>query len=844
MTATESQTRGIYGYAAEISATTTALTCPESRGAVIVGAAGAGKTTVMNAALAGLDPRATILRFRGSSQLASRNLGIFEIFLSRSGYSSDLSPGMALSVIARSIKARTEGSVPVALVDNAGRVDPHSLSVLSQLAEAGLIRVLAAMESIRPPLDLLAGLWLAGLITRVDLTGIDKESLAAMVRDTDPSASPYLINELHRRTQGNPQMLKDLLAGRTKLGAQERVLWSIDPRHHRLLEMIAVVGALPYDSLIRLSEPGDLDALAEHGIVRMTRERHPAVTIVEPVVAETLRTGLRPAQALQLWKDITRIVDIDTVEGRVLFGLVTWGQSLGIRIPAERVLAAGSWANSAWMYAEAAQLLRNAETLNRKIKLELARAERGRGDFATAKRITDHLVETAREEEASEVELSRLACIELRLTDPREPEKLGASWVRERLSTAAELGRLDVTRARFDLKGGRIAAGRDLAEGVYRDRACATRHRLRACALLGVAEVMRGRTRVGLEYLAQAEVMFELPGMTSFEIEDAVPQFFLGRYIAGDWEEARHALRWMPKAPQLAEITAALIDIRTGHVARAHQVLERQRRDAKMLEMVDPTRVTQAARLLAEALLGRTTHSSAPSPPLPPPPVDSGFGAYTWWEDIESQLFELQTLALTRPDRAAGMLWELGLRTERAGAHALTAYAWIDATRYGHRGAVEALPGVAAQVDGALGRFAETIALAFATDDHADLIEAARESLAFGAVSVCSDLAKLARTRAIERDDAKGVKQARILMETSLRTMRFNTPGARLPDVLTDVERQLVDGVMAGTSSAQLGAELHLSPRTVEWHLSRIYRRLHVSNRQELRDVVRTWRRK
>lgn len=843
MIATRPQKQSIYGYVAEISATTAALTCSESSGAVVVGAAGTGKTTVMHAALSGLDPRTPIFRFRGSSQLANRNLGIFEIFLSRSGSAGDLSPGTALSVIARTMEARAEGGVPVAVVDNAGRVDPHSLSVLSHLAESGRIRILAAMESIRPPLDLLAGLWMAGLMKRIDLTGIDKESAAALMRDADPEASPRTIAELHRMTRGNPQMLKDLLAGRTKLGAQERVLWSIDPRHHRLLEMIAVVGALPYDSLVRLSEPGDLDALTEHGIIAMTRERHPAVTVAEPVVAQTLRAELRPAQALQLWKDVVRVVDIEAVEGRALFGLVAWGQSLGIKLPAERVLAAGSWANSAWMYAEAAGILRNATRLDRRIKLELARAERGRGDFAGAKKIIDHLVGTAPEEEASETELSRLACIELRLTDPREPEKLGSIWVRERLTSAAERGRLDVTRARFDLKGGRIVAGRDLAERVYRDRACATRHRLRACALLGVAEVMCGRIGIGLEYLAQAEVMFELPGMTSFEIEDAVPQFFLGRYIAGDWEEARRSLRWMETSPQLAEVTAALIDIRTGHVARAHQIFERQRRDSKMLEMVDPIRLAHLARLLAEALLGRIVSSSLPQPP-PPPPPDSGFGAYTWWEGIEGRLFELQTRALTSAEEAAEGLWELGLRTEEAGAHTLTAYAWIDAARYGHAGAVEALPAVAAQVDGAVGRLAHAVATAFAGGDHAALIEAAREALAFGAVLMCSDIAKLARARAMEHQDAKGVKEARILMETSLRTMRYNTPGARLPDVLTEVERQLVDGVMSGTSSAQLGAELHLSPRTVEWHLSRIYRRLHVGSRQELRDVVRTWRRR
>lgn len=33
----------------------------------------------------------------------------------------------------------------------------------------------------------------------------------------------------------------------------------------------------------------------------------------------------------------------------------------------------------------------------------------------------------------------------------------------------------------------------------------------------------------------------------------------------------------------------------------------------------------------------------------------------------------------------------------------------------------------------------------------------------------------------------------------------------------------------------------HLSARTIEWHLSKIYRRLHVANRRELREVIASW---
>ena len=70
----------------------------------------------------------------------------------------------------------------------------------------------------------------------------------------------------------------------------------------------------------------------------------------------------------------------------------------------------------------------------------------------------------------------------------------------------------------------------------------------------------------------------------------------------------------------------------------------------------------------------------------------------------------------------------------------------------------------------------------------------------------------------------------------------FDADGDRLQDTLNELERTLIDGVVAGRTSAELGTGLHLSTRTVEWHLGRIYRRLHVANRQELREVVMAWR--
>ena len=67
----------------------------------------------------------------------------------------------------------------------------------------------------------------------------------------------------------------------------------------------------------------------------------------------------------------------------------------------------------------------------------------------------------------------------------------------------------------------------------------------------------------------------------------------------------------------------------------------------------------------------------------------------------------------------------------------------------------------------------------------------------------------------------------------------FDPPpaGATITE-LTAQEVQIARMVRAGLSNPEISTQLYLSPRTVEWHLHKVFTKLEITSRRQLRGTL------
>jgi DNA-binding CsgD family transcriptional regulator len=119
--------------------------------------------------------------------------------------------------------------------------------------------------------------------------------------------------------------------------------------------------------------------------------------------------------------------------------------------------------------------------------------------------------------------------------------------------------------------------------------------------------------------------------------------------------------------------------------------------------------------------------------------------------------------------------------------------------------------------------------------------ELARSHLLYGEWLRRANRVTEARTQlrtAYEQFDRMGMQAFAERSAGELRAAGSPVPsgaGPQAPDLLTAQEAQIARLVADGLSNAEIAARLFLSPRTVEWHLGKVFAKLQLTSRRQLR---------
>lgn len=768
------------------------------------------------------------------------------------------------------------------LVDDADLADTFSLqaiaSALRRHRDAPVLVVLAATRS-TPFLGEIAA-------DTVRIEGLDAAAVGELAALRGRVLHPAMAEVLTRHTAGSPRdavaLLDELPPARwarpdTQLPAPAHVrdevrlaLAGCGPQDRALAEALAVLGddasLGQAAALAGLEDPlSAVDALAAAGLVETTRDHRPRWRT--PLVGVAVLATMGARRAADAHQRAAAIVDDEVGRARHLVAatpLPDAGLADEVARLAQRRGDEGAWAEAAALYRDASRLTEDPvcrdDRLIRSVDALVAAGD-GMGAAALVP-----VVESLRETPLRDAVLAYLAILRGRATEAEV--RLERAWdivnAEREPETAALIATRHVLHSLALCRGEELVtwadraislAGRDSAAGVE------------AAAIRGLGLAMAGRfedaheayavaaRRVGHSAQTQRvamgrgwlDVLADEPDEARSRLEGVTDPRILG----GSTRIAMWALAWLARVQFLTgEGEAALQTVAAGRalattsgIALVTPLLEWTATETHLLRgsWEEATRTARAAEIGAQgyeimrvpALLARAHIAEARSDfravlrilePLAQAPAGSALSEPAIWPWAETYAAAL--IAEGRLDEADVFLRPHETRA-REEQHR-SAQARLATARGRWHGARGDLAGVRATFDRAL-ELLDGLPLRY---------DRARVTFAYGQA-----LRRAGRRRDAEallssaRDlwDGLGASMYVDAAERELRAGGVRAPrGHRGPVDLTPQEETVAQMVASGLSNREVAAQLFVSPKTVQYHLTRIYAKLGVRSRTEL----------
>jgi DNA-binding CsgD family transcriptional regulator len=870
--------RPLVGRAETIAELEAQLFGPAPRGVVLGGAPGVGRTAVVRALVRLAGEHDADAELVSATRAGGRvPFGAVAPLLPAAPLAA--TNGDQAEVLRRTLDALAERAGDRRLllaVDDAHLLDDASATLVHHVAAAGTAVVLATVRTGEPAPDPVVALWKDELCTRIELGALDPDGTGDLVRDLlGGPVDPASVVHLAARSEGNVLFLRELVAGAVDDGSlrDEGGIWRLAGElapSARLTELVEATylgglddGERAVLEVVALGEPvgtTEIDALAEPAVAEDLERRglltgeldgdRLRVHVAHPLVGDVVRARTPAVRARAIAEtlagtaarrdptdhdDVLRLATLGLSSGEPDPDMLLDGAAIArdrSDLPRAEALAraaadAGAGFDAALLAAQAAALQGRVDEADADLAALTAGAadddERGRAALA---RFDAAVVWSARDD--GDV-LGRASAS---VDDPAWRGRLAAR--RLALVLLAE-GPGAALEAAGDLPDEEDPAARDFARLVRADALVRAGRLDEALALTGVDPAPPG------------------PGTTTGEdptwspwwhaVARAAALVHAGRFAEADDLAARHHAWALADGAVDAQAAFAVLEptavvdrggVRTA-AARAREALALHRRLGRDLLV----RRDLVASALAHALAGDAGAAAgdlAELDALDLPPVR---------RDEADVLQARAWAAVAAGDLpgASGLLDEAAERGERRGDLVGAVVALHALARLGRAGSVrERLAAVAARIDGELApaRVAHTEALAAGDPGALGDVSTRFEDLGADllAAEAAADAA-VAHQRAGERRLAAAA--ARRASELAARAEDPVTPALHAVEtraVLTPAERETAVLAANGRANKEIAEQLHLSPRTVENRLQRVYDKLGVAGRGELADAL------
>lgn len=848
----------------EQEAIRSALTAPDCRGVLVMGAAGVGKTTLARTVTKSLNAPVHWAACTETSR--SIPLGAFAPWVGSTGTRDPI----ALLVSAR--RSILDSPDTVAGVDDAHLLDQLSATLLHQIAVEGAGRIVATVRSGEPLPDAVTSLWKDGYLHRLDLQPFTKKQSVALIESVLGGTLEELSAEvMWEASGGNPLFLRHLVEGAIEASTLSAVdgVWqlrgptAVSAGLAELLEerlKRAGSAALGTLKLLALCEPMDIDTLSElageeavdaaeaQGLVRIVRDGDQVnARISHPLYGDVVRRRIGTASARKLRGRIVTVLRVhgaDSAAARIRLAQLSIDSDQPADI--DLLIAAAKDAVFLANLPLGERLARSAFELGDGLRAAelLSRAVLWQGRPAEA----DTILASFEPNNLDELQLvqwgiPRLSVLFWSMGQLQEAHDILA-LLDQRVTHPTLRLIVEATGAAMAVHENRFDAGLAAAEAVLSNPNAPKQAVDFAAFAAGLALPVAGRGNAYEPIAARCRAEQKpTDGMIRVMVRycDVLALTHTGRLDQADlrvqdytqFSSEGQFLGWA-----IAKIMAGLVATYRGRFLEAISSIE-QALAALNAETSLPWRLP--ARLLlvrAYAALGQTDQAERV--------LDDSTehtGGHVELHEPQRMIAKAWLTASYGGERtAADVARRAAQAAHRAGQYAVEAEALHHAARFGDRSAAKPLAALIPRLDGPLPalylRHATAVAQADALALDAFSVDCEKAGLILSAADAAAQAVPLHDQAGQRRRSADSATRA---LQLAARCGGAITPAIRSaarPLPLSSREREIAVMIAEGLSNREIADKLLVSVRTVEGHIYRACIKLDVSDRDDLAAIA------